>query len=136
MAKAKTTKNSKVSMTKKTVKSAKKKTLKQAPNNSNSTAKSKNISTHIIRFCSFCGRSSDTRKRLFAGPDNVFICDECVEICVAILFEDINDEWTLRLNNIFARKMRFNIQNIEDDNPTSKRPHSRKFKKLWLAPSI
>ena len=40
------------------------------------------------RGCSFCGRSEDEVKRLIAGPDSVYICDECVELCQEILEED------------------------------------------------
>ncbi len=38
--------------------------------------------------CSFCGKSQDQVKRLIAGP-NVFICDECIELCNDILEEDL-----------------------------------------------
>lgn len=31
--------------------------------------------------CSFCGKLDSQVKRLIAGPDGVYICDECVEIC-------------------------------------------------------
>ncbi len=39
-------------------------------------------------FCSFCNRSQDQVNRLIAGPDSVFICDECVELCREILEEE------------------------------------------------
>jgi ATP-dependent Clp protease ATP-binding subunit ClpX len=41
-----------------------------------------------IQVCSFCKRSQDEVNRLIAGPDQVFICDECVDLCQAILEED------------------------------------------------
>lgn len=37
--------------------------------------------------CSFCGKSQDTVKKLVAGPD-VYICDECIELCNEILAEE------------------------------------------------
>ena len=37
--------------------------------------------------CSFCGKSQDQVKKLIAGPD-VYICDECVELCNEILDEE------------------------------------------------
>src|SRR5512140_3539573 len=40
-------------------------------------------------FCSFCNRSQDQVNRLIAGPDSVFIYDECVELCREILEEDL-----------------------------------------------
>jgi ATP-dependent Clp protease ATP-binding subunit ClpX len=36
------------------------------------------------RYCSFCGKSEHEVKKLIAGP-TVFICDECVELCVDII---------------------------------------------------
>ncbi|MDR2398105.1 MAG: ATP-dependent Clp protease ATP-binding subunit ClpX [Spirochaetaceae bacterium] len=40
------------------------------------------------RACSFCGKSADMARRLIAGPNDVFICDECVEVCRKILSEE------------------------------------------------
>lgn len=37
--------------------------------------------------CSFCGKSQDQVKKLIAGPD-VYICDECVDLCNQILDEE------------------------------------------------
>ena len=31
--------------------------------------------------CSFCGKEKSKVKKLIAGPDGVFICDECVDLC-------------------------------------------------------
>lgn len=51
--------------------------------------------------CSFCGKSQEHVKRLIAGP-NVYICDECIELCNEILEEelsvfkdDITQDWEL-----------------------------------------
>lgn len=38
--------------------------------------------------CSFCGKTQDQVKKLIAGPE-VYICDECVELCNEILDEEI-----------------------------------------------
>ena len=38
--------------------------------------------------CSFCGKSQDEVRKLIAGPDGVFICNECVDICVGIIEEE------------------------------------------------
>ena len=35
--------------------------------------------------CSFCNKSEDQVRKLIAGPDGVYICDECIEICDEIL---------------------------------------------------
>ena len=37
--------------------------------------------------CSFCGKPKTETKSLIAGPDGVFICDECVEICKSMVDE-------------------------------------------------
>lgn len=42
--------------------------------------------TNKVR-CSFCGKTQDQVERLIAGP-NVYICNECVEICADIVFDD------------------------------------------------
>ena len=39
--------------------------------------------------CSFCRRSQHEVSRLIAGPDNIFICDECVTLCREILDEEM-----------------------------------------------
>ena len=41
-------------------------------------------------FCSFCGKSQKEVKKLIAGP-TVFVCDECVELCMDIIKEDGKD---------------------------------------------
>jgi ATP-dependent Clp protease ATP-binding subunit ClpX len=38
-------------------------------------------------YCSFCGKSQHEVKKLIAGP-NVFICNECVELCTDIIREE------------------------------------------------
>ncbi|MGB1286505.1 MAG: ATP-dependent Clp protease ATP-binding subunit ClpX [Aggregatilineales bacterium] len=38
--------------------------------------------------CSFCGRSHDEVERLIAGPDSVFICNYCVELCHNLLADE------------------------------------------------
>ena len=35
-------------------------------------------------YCSFCGKSQHEVRKLIAGP-TVFICDECVELCLDII---------------------------------------------------
>ena len=39
--------------------------------------------------CSFCGKTSADTKKMIKGPNNVFICDECVDLCNAILSEEL-----------------------------------------------
>lgn len=37
--------------------------------------------------CSFCGKTQKDVKKLIAGP-NVFICDECIDLCVDIMVDE------------------------------------------------
>ncbi len=41
-------------------------------------------------FCSFCGKSQHEVRKLIAGPQ-VFICDECVELCMEIIREEVKN---------------------------------------------
>ena len=40
-----------------------------------------------ILYCSFCGKSQHEVRKLIAGP-TVFICDECVELCMDLIKEE------------------------------------------------
>ena len=44
--------------------------------------------------CSFCGKTQNQVKKLIAGPNGVFICDECIDLCADILEEELEDEET------------------------------------------
>lgn len=41
--------------------------------------------------CSFCGKTQDQVKKLIAGPEGVFICDECIEVCMEIAEDELFD---------------------------------------------
>ena len=41
--------------------------------------------------CSFCGKNKNEVKTLIAGPGDVYICDECVDVCNDILGSEIMD---------------------------------------------
>ncbi len=49
--------------------------------------KSSNSDSKNTLYCSFCGKSQHEVRKLIAGP-TVFICDECVELCMDIIKED------------------------------------------------
>ena len=38
--------------------------------------------------CSFCGKTQDEVRKLIAGPEGVFICNECVDLCIGIIEEE------------------------------------------------
>ncbi len=50
--------------------------------------------------CSFCGKPEELTKRLIAGPNGVYICDECIEICRDVIKEEkdkTNEKETVQL---------------------------------------
>ncbi len=50
--------------------------------------------------CNFCGKSQKEVKKLIAGP-GVYICDECIELCNDIIYEDLNKSNTqVALDNV------------------------------------
>ena len=44
----------------------------------------------LIR-CSFCGKTQGQVKRILSGPNNAYICNECVALCSTLLQEDMYD---------------------------------------------
>lgn len=43
--------------------------------------------------CSFCGKPQSQARKMIAGPNGVFICDECIDICSDILEEEEAEEF-------------------------------------------
>lgn len=44
--------------------------------------------------CSFCGKSQQQVRKLIAGPNGAYICDECIDICAEIIEEEFEDDVT------------------------------------------
>lgn len=42
--------------------------------------------------CSFCNKTQDQVRKLIAGPNGAYICDECVSVCSDILDEEFEDD--------------------------------------------
>lgn len=49
--------------------------------------------------CSFCGKSQKQVKKLIAGP-NVYICDECIDLCNEIIEEELAETSELKLDDL------------------------------------
>ena len=64
-----------------------------------------------ILYCSFCGKSQHEVKKLIAGP-TVFICDECVELCMDIIKEENKDTLVKHQDGVPSPK---EICNVLDD---------------------
>lgn len=54
--------------------------------------KTKNTISNSDIFCSFCGKYKDEVEKIVAGPNGIFICDECIDICNRIILEEIIEE--------------------------------------------
>ena len=58
-----------------------------------------------ILYCSFCGKSQHEVRKLIAGP-TVFICDECVELCMDIIKEESKDTF-VKHQDVFLHLKKF-----------------------------
>ena len=45
--------------------------------------------------CSFCNKTQEQVRKLIAGPNGAYICDECIEICSDIINEEFEDDEVL-----------------------------------------
>ena len=45
--------------------------------------------------CSFCNKTQEQVRKLIAGPNGAYICDECLEICSDIINEEFEDDEVL-----------------------------------------
>ena len=70
---------------------------------------SKNNSKSTL-FCSFCGKSQHEVRKLIAGP-TVFICDECVELCMDIIREENKVISSPKTNNVETPKELYKLLN-------------------------
>ena len=50
--------------------------------------------------CSFCGKPATPKRKLIAGPKDIFICEQCVGVCQAIIDEDKADLKPIELDEI------------------------------------
>ena len=74
--------------------------------------------------CSFCGKTQDQVKKLIAGP-NVYICDECIDLCSDIIEEeydvlankDENSQFILNYFSTAFKKLGYKVlyEGVETD---------------------
>jgi ClpX C4-type zinc finger/Glyoxalase superfamily protein len=63
-------------------------------------------------YCSFCGKSQHEVRTLVAGPASLFICDECVELCIDVIEPELAED-----NLELFRLMRANEESGVADYP-------------------
>ena len=83
--------------------------------------------------CSFCNKSEDQVRKLIAGPEGVYICDECIEICAEIIDEELDeyyeqDEKQSGINLMKPKEITAFLDDYVIGQDEAKRP--------WLWPSI
>lgn len=59
---------------------------KTSENDAVTKTASEENSRHPVN-CSFCGKRQDQVKKVVAGPNNVFICNECIDLCSLLMAE-------------------------------------------------
>ena len=104
-----------------------------------------------ILYCSFCGKSQHEVRKLIAGP-TVFICDECVELCMDIIKEESKDTFVKhqdglpspkeilslkeRLNKIYSKHTGKSVNEISDALERDNFMTAEEAKKFGLIDSV
>jgi len=75
-----------------------------------STVRSKKL------YCSFCFKSQHEVRKLISGPGNIFICDECTELCNEIIAVGPKDKSrkSLSVGDLPTERLLDRLQPIED----------------------
>ena len=47
---------------------------------------------NMLARCSFCNKTEHQVHKLLAGPNGIYICDECIDVCSGIIDEELDDE--------------------------------------------
>ena len=59
----------------------------------------------IVR-CSFCNKTQAQVRKMIAGPNGAYICDECIEVCSEIIEEELGyEEETSQYHNLLRHTL-------------------------------
>ena len=75
--------------------------------------------------CSFCGKSQDQVKKLIAGP-GIYICDECISLCLEIL----KDEGIIELSDALAASSLVEAEKLSNSLELTKLPKPKEIKEF------
>ena len=64
--------------------------------------------------CSFCGRHHDEVERLIAGPENIYICNFCVELCHNLLLDEDTDSEKQALEELDVLSPRDIVNHLDE----------------------
>lgn len=82
-------------------------------------------------YCSFCGKSQHAVENLIAGP-KVFICNECVDVCIVVL--GANRAWCDKeIANLKRLRRQARTEQPEQGVPEQEQAHRRAgwLRRLW-----
>ena len=66
------------------------------------------------RRCSFCNRTENQVRKLLAGPEGIYICDECIMICSDLMQEALEEDEEVRVRDA-AMEINLLMANTEKD---------------------
>ena len=52
------------------------------------------------QFCSFCGKPAEQSRRMVSGPNDIYICNQCVAVCQSILEDEEMDLEPIELDDV------------------------------------
>lgn len=73
--------------------------------------------------CSFCGKMPDEVPKLIAGPSNVFICTDCIQLCNVIMRDESNEGFF----DVGANKHKPDYQSVTDNEKPPKPTEIKQF---------
>ena len=59
--------------------------------------------------CSFCGLPPTNQRICIAGPNSIFICEDCAEVCVSIFTQQSREKWIKRLLGVISDPGKYDL---------------------------